>query len=1056
MALQGLPIDTLSLNRESERQLMDLAGNAMSTTVIMTVLVAMFKAGALNGFGMPDTQALTISKPILSSISRPAFIQPRTWIEQPLNVDARQEMSALTLHDLARATFQYCHCESPKEMAARPLQKCQDCGHTTCRECGLLPKHRYQDFTPDREPPKTFDELARSSLPIALSFIEGEFQFRDLTKALGLEGSYENHLIKAFCDTYRYEGISRSHRRTVTFKGQSSRLVLSFTNQKMEWLLFAMPDPIEPGNSKLRRSLLGPIAKMSVDTTRLFDGIWYIRKPSKRSADITITGCGEQVPSWQSKIGLQKPEFRDSKVWSELNIQMTQEASAQLELDLSGLYQALPDCGMAMDTLYKKVAPVSANESPSFFFLDQNPIGEPAEDKFVFTKDKQRMRYNELREVAAYVSPTYRLSDVPRTTVECTSMDDWQPALANPHLASLGSPQASSVSRLNLSEVFSLRNFNPTASPKSPNRVGSTCKDEAIAVFECVVPLERATSLGFPDMSSLSDGELFIPPTAQMEDDIHTDLAWCLDTVIESHISMFAGEIDLPEGVLEDCKSCSPAPPALDWALKGNKFVPHENVSEACVFERALKGRPLGLIAELKKENGSCVLTIGLNVGTLIHRLSPVISLWSSRKLHLCVDTSFDAKGESVAQALVIKDNKSDPKINVELPEFLNADQRQLVTWMIERENDRKSLFCNQEIVEAVCPRLGARVRIVAEGLLRIRGGFLADDPGFGKTVSCLGLIDHQYDRDRHPDVEEAKGSIRIKATLVVVPDHLTIQWKEEIDYFLQADKGILHPYKILLASRTGSRRIAVTVKEVQDADIIIIARSQLETQFYWEDVAALAGLPPGPVKGDRAFEAYVEKVVPRFKDSVQTLKLGQVTPKDLATSLNDTLSEAECDETLHRIMPLRRLRGPEYAEQKEAAAKANSETQAKAKSAASKKKSKEQQQPWDVTYAHMQCNNMDEVVVRNLHLFQFARLIVDEAKYLTFKEKVALWSMNAESRWVLSGAYPMTGYPVVHQVARCLGVDLGMRSDTDGKSGYKTGKYFAVYYLVSKLTVTF
>ena len=45
LSMQGLPIDKLLLTRETEDQLADLAGNAMSTTVVGTCMVAALIVG---------------------------------------------------------------------------------------------------------------------------------------------------------------------------------------------------------------------------------------------------------------------------------------------------------------------------------------------------------------------------------------------------------------------------------------------------------------------------------------------------------------------------------------------------------------------------------------------------------------------------------------------------------------------------------------------------------------------------------------------------------------------------------------------------------------------------------------------------------------------------------------------------------------------------------------------------------------------------------------------------------------------------------------------------
>ena len=48
LSMQGLPIDELLLTRESEENLKDLAGNAMSSTVVGSAIIAALIVGTKN------------------------------------------------------------------------------------------------------------------------------------------------------------------------------------------------------------------------------------------------------------------------------------------------------------------------------------------------------------------------------------------------------------------------------------------------------------------------------------------------------------------------------------------------------------------------------------------------------------------------------------------------------------------------------------------------------------------------------------------------------------------------------------------------------------------------------------------------------------------------------------------------------------------------------------------------------------------------------------------------------------------------------------------------
>ncbi|RYO83703.1 hypothetical protein DL766_007684 [Monosporascus sp. MC13-8B] len=68
-------------------------------------------------------------------------------------------------------------------------------------------------------------------------------------------------------------------------------------------------------------------------------------------------------------------------------------------------------------------------------------------------------------------------------------------------------------------------------------------------------------------------------------------------------------------------------------------------------------------------------------------------------------------------------------------------------------------------------------------------GGVVADDVGYGKTAILLALMRMQEQFDCGPTVaqraKEVASCIHLKATLVIAPDRLVVQWKTEaMEYF--------------------------------------------------------------------------------------------------------------------------------------------------------------------------------------------------------------------------------------------------------------------------------
>ena len=100
---------------------------------------------------------------------------------------------------------------------------------------------------------------------------------------------------------------------------------------------------------------------------------------------------------------------------------------------------------------------------------------------------------------------------------------------------------------------------------------------------------------------------------------------------------------------------------------------------------------------------------------------------------------------------------------------------------MKHQEADDSPFFIEEEVAEAILPTLGWRAQGMAQRPIRVRGGVLADQVGYGKTTITLGLIDATHKKAKKIveklEDENFHGYFPVKATLVVVPPHLTRQW---------------------------------------------------------------------------------------------------------------------------------------------------------------------------------------------------------------------------------------------------------------------------------------
>jgi len=179
--------------------------------------------------------------------------------------------------------------------------------------------------------------------------------------------------------------------------------------------------------------------------------------------------------------------------------------------------------------------------------------------------------------------------------------------------------------------------------------------------------------------------------------------------------------------------------------------------------------------------------------------------------------------------------------------------------------------FEEEEIAEARLAPLGWRAEGKASRKVMVRGGVIADAVGYGKTAVCLGLIDASNQLEPLESLAPPSNEfIYSKATLIVVPNHLTKQWESEgefltflslfvsflrsstlADHFLAshflfsfsiAKKFLRNGYKVQLFMTFAHLR-KFTVEDYQNADILIICTACFTSDIFWDSLAAFSAV---------------------------------------------------------------------------------------------------------------------------------------------------------------------------------------------------------------------
>jgi len=170
--------------------------------------------------------------------------------------------------------------------------------------------------------------------------------------------------------------------------------------------------------------------------------------------------------------------------------------------------------------------------------------------------------------------------------------------------------------------------------------------------------------------------------------------------------------------------------------------------------------------------------------------------------------------------------------IELKKPYSLYDRQKRVITKMLNIERG-VTQFEELEMVEnPLYGSSGLNVTTIAERVSKLGGGVIADAIGAGKTVVSIGLILN--------GLKEARANKmfprRTSATLVVVPPALLHQWKLEIDKFSPTTLNVTVIYDFSTLQN-------LAIKNILDSDVVIVPIDILESKGYFENLAKKANL---------------------------------------------------------------------------------------------------------------------------------------------------------------------------------------------------------------------
>ena len=1100
LSFQGLPIDEMLLSRETNAELINLAGNAMSAPVVLAALIASIIV-LHKGLGTPAEAKSRRSKSKLSMdkdwLHKPRFVQlgqlvsPYSILEDVMDEDAtdgdvmdedvmdedvvdenvmdedvvdenvldnqpRDEltMKMLTVQDLlafARQTVRLCYCEGQVLVTQRPIQVCLDCWFSSCSHCGGNPMHRYgaygENVVSSRLSPQVFRSTLEQVLPMKLQLVD--LNFDPLLEAPDIQGmssseslkSLENVLIDACNKEFKFKSMKRSHCWTITYEAPSSRLELILNKQNATWLLYAEPDRREAGTSKVRELLAFPVARMVVNGEGIRDGIlqgvWEVRQPTAREYELRISALphSQLGLAWESTLGLEDPRFKNKMMWNLVQISSLYGLNDDdvLLAKIIGEYERLPACGTASGSLYKRVS--TESEEDVFLFLDPARCGNPKFDGFCFSSQKHRLEYGEQRDVIGTLDSSWRPDSQLRSHVTCIIPATWVPVSGSLDSQTMLPSPTCAV----LNETFLPRiTFGDQDCNKS-----------------CAAILSFTTSLDFHDLDLWTTGKwTTVGPTKYAN--VLSKLSFALKRAQAlGGFSPDSRPLSLPR-FYQSCQLCAPDEPDLLWEChhlknltKAQNYTvrPYENENQALAYEEAMKKSPIPFPIQTRIDGkGRGRLRIGLNVQSLFHRALAQLMLsegTSTKDIsgHWRLFTDH-GKAKIKRRRYWLQSNSrlqdrpllsrfepfrvhDDPRTIFRGLHQLRPEQMRALRWMRSREETSRPTYVHSETVEAVIDPLNLRAEATVTRDQQVLGGICSDQVGFGKTILILALIMLMLYLAAIFAAKDYPGRIPLKATLIIVPPTLCIQWCEQVKKFLGDNC-------LVLLITTINQMQKLRVNQYRKADIVIVSWSVFQSPSYADAMAHLGTVPPGPNKEGRAFDHWLQYTDGRMADNIDDLKEADKsgTIRAAGKDLRTKLKKARIDRKLIRTVPLQLKHGRKYIRGMISYAERKLEIKARKREVARFLRNYAQRKRKENAFNFARARTLGQCKGFPLNAFAWFRKVVDEHTYMRGQTRSFVEYLAADRGWILSGTPPLANFGDIQECVRLIGIRLGIDDD--------------------------
>lgn len=1098
LTLQGMPLGFLHFLEElSEKQLRDMAGNAMTTTLVtiaecLALIVGLPLLPRGIGDEMPQSDSIkrsplsTRSRNIATPAEHAPDIEKGRFLSPSTNICAIHiTVSMSAFKHMANASRQLCACEGQNHVYERTFYKCQICSHTVCDHCAGQPKHVYSTLdmsSSGRVLPDVLRRYVGGKFPVRIRIHQifkgiSTYLVQSIKIYRGMLASssaksrqrttcyrclvlYSGALLAAKEDMYLGQGL-RSDRSIVIYESEHARLLLSNKPAELEWQLYIKAPATLPAISNGRFVEDFAIARMrpTVQSDNIFEGTWDIWVPQKTTIPVLVTPTGLSEPTYASAIGLAgRQEERQSHI---LKLAYVNPQHAKLlDEDVHGEYQSAPLCGQPFNTLHVSKQRQGHDAPLAIYFHHPHAGGDFSTHRFIISQHLGRTHWSESVPIVAAFPKGWRppsASDGDERQRKSCSLKVhgfWQ---------HVGITKDSSFTPL---EIRADTLSNTTLEPQS-----FRC-DSFLTVLHCSarnihVPTKDIPSSAIWQELSKSDFVSILPKlywllsaSSFLDYNHHGPTGWTLSS------TAYHSPARCP---------CAPKIPHLAWRCQalsekpdsGYELRPIEDAQELTSFEKASRHAGSAFCVEYHAHEDCIGVRISARPISLIHR--------ALQCLHRrpCHDRFLGALICSAAQTdwQITTDNPSCSSIKsntitfgsykqqYDLPEFpagctleLKALQRQPVAWMLHMEQE-PTPFTEEEIIEERLPGINYRLWGRARQDVLVRGGVLAQDVGFGKTILVIATILASLDSDTEVAEKPVYGHFTSRATIIYTPPHLIGQWVSEV---LRFCPGWAHGVEVI-GLRTVHEHQRLTLWQIRNARILVVSWELHSSAKYEENLAQFAGVLQLAKKQNRSTAAWYDLAAGGVEDMVEYLCthgtahfIAQKQRKSQAAWLSSQLQP--CLKARSS-----RSRGQAYMDSKssqrndvpssEKLSKEHVSASATPRAAEKGPTRPQNTRHWQTSVlipkrseSQKRKCSLDLLKLRGVPLeaFRFSRAVVDEFNYpdQRLAGQLSRLIQKAHCRWVLSATPKLDTFEDVKRIAGLIGINIGRTNYSVNRAG--------------------